>query len=94
MTIDETTTREQFGAIVCEALNTDGHYAVLVGGSVLDRLTSFLHHNDRQCLRQAVEVAFRCGVSLDVGNEPGDPLTNSERFADFRERLAKRKQRR
>jgi hypothetical protein len=182
--IDETTTREQFGALVCEALKADGHYAVLVGGSVvsiyteeifpsddldfavyraaselhptlrrlgfnrfvgntaehpkakfyvqfvngpvavgektnvkpidkptsvgslrmlspldcvLDRLTSFIHDNDRQCLRQAVEVAHRHAVAIEevrswVENEPGDPTKKRERFSEFSSRL-ERKQR-
>lgn len=184
MIIDETTSREQFGAIVCEALKKDGHEAVLVGGSVvsiytneifpsddldfavyrsaktlyptleklgfnklvgntaehptakfyvqfvnapvsvgekynvkpiekttpagtlrmlspldcvLDRLTSFIHDNDRQCLRQAVAVAHQHNVSVEeisawLAKEPGNPKTKQERFDEFRERLERRKQ--
>lgn len=63
---------------------------------VLDRLASFVHYGDRQCLRQAIEVAHRHGVAVQdvrewMENEPGDSAKKAAQLSEFRERLEARK---
>jgi hypothetical protein len=60
---------------------------------VLDRLSAFLHWNDRQCLLQAVHVAAKHHVELSevrawVEEEEGERRQNRERFAEFEARVA------
>jgi hypothetical protein len=79
VSIDETTTREQLGAIVCEALTQDGHYAVLVGGSVVSIYThesipsddlDFAVYQTMQKLQPTLE---KLGFSKFIGNRAEHP---------------------